>query len=319
MDKDTAFIVMSPFQALCSINVIKQKGIKDATIFLIDGIGSFEKTKMLLGLYKRDYIFVDRTLPWYSLIKYIKSFGRFRNVYIGDYFSIKEYIIAMAASVFNGNAVYMDDGNSTLSIAPPVSRKRYYSVKNRIAWLLFGLCGRLKRLHYAFCTIYDIKGISDYPIIKNDLSRLIGSESNTPGTGLYIIGTNVGDLKLKSYTYEDYLKWVIDYLKVKDDNETIYYCPHRKDPESHSEILDSNNVKMFDTEISVEVDFCSKGINPAVIIGFGSTALVTLKSIFPYSEVFNCTIIFEDEELNRTYKSIEDYMAEHHIPTLQKN
>lgn len=319
MAKDSAFIVMSPFQALCAISIIKQKGIVDATIFLIDGIGSYEKTKMLLKLYNKDYVFVDRALPWYSLIKYIKSFGRFRNVYIGDYFSIKEYIIAMAASVFNGNAVYMDDGNSTLSIPPPVSRKRYYSVKNWFAWQLFGLWGRKKSLNYSFCTIYDIKEISDYPIIKNDLSQLIGSEGNTQRAGFYIIGTNVVNLKLVGYAYEDYLRRVIGILKEKNDKETIYYCPHRKDSETYTDILNSNNVKLFDTEISVEVDFCSKGINPAVIIGFGSTALVTLKSIFPYSEVFNCTIIFEDEELNRTYKSIEDYMAEHHIPTLQKN
>ena len=103
------------------------------------------------------------------------------------------------------------------------------------------------------------------------------------------------------------------------DENTASGSNYRNAVVKEVKILDSNNVKMFNTEISVEVDFCSKGINPAVIIGFGSTALVTLKSIFPYSEVFNCTIIFEDEELNRTYKSIEDYMAEHHIPTLQKN
>ena len=316
MTRDSAFIIMSPFQALCAINIIKQKGMNKPTIFLINGIGSFEKTKKVLELYNYDYILVDRTLPWYSLIRFIKSMGNYMNVYVGDYFSIKEYIIAMTASKCGGNVVYLDDGNSTLSIAPPVSRKRYYSIKNRIAWMLFGLWGGLKHLQYSFCTIYDIQEISGYPVSKNDLSGLIGCEIAMPKKGFFIIGTNVGELKLKDYTYVDYLKRVITYLKDRDTNEPIYYCPHRKDPESYSELLSENHIQLFNTEVSVEVDFCSKGINPLLIIGFGSTALVTLKNIYQESEVVNCTILFEDEELNRTYKSIEAYMKEHRIQTL---
>ena len=314
---NAVFIVNSPFQALSSISVVKQNKFDSLAFYVINGEGSFEKTTALLKQYGFHYIVIDRLLHWFSLIKRVSFMGHFQTVYVGDYFSIKEYIIAMAASSLRANVVYLDDGNSTLSIAPPVSRKRYYSVKNRLAWCVFGGIAWLKRLRFSFCSIYDIEGKVKYPVKTNDLSCLINTNLAKPKIGYYIIGTNIRDSKIRNHTYIDYLNKVISFLRKSDENETIYYCPHRRNPETYSEFLEMNNIKIFNTEISVEVDFCSKGINPKIIIGFGSTALITLRSIFSETEVVNCRIDFKNEKQNIAYKSIEKYMQTYHIHTLE--
>jgi hypothetical protein len=72
-------------------------------------------------------------------------------------------------------------------------------------------------------------------------------------------------------------------------NEDVWYCPHRrnKDDVELLEILDHYNTKIFNTQVSVEYDFINKGLNPLYIAGFGSTALYTLKLIYPEAIVYN--------------------------------
>ena len=189
-NNNAVFIVNSPFQALSSISVVKQKKIDSPFFYVINGEGSFEKTTALLNQHDYHYIVIDRFLHWFLLIKWVRSMGHFQNVYMGDYFSIKEYIIAIAASSMHANVVYLDDGNSTLSIAPPVSRKRYYSLKNRLAWCAFGSIAWIKRINYSFCSIYDIEGKVKYPVKTNDLSCLINTNLSKPKNVTIFIGTH---------------------------------------------------------------------------------------------------------------------------------
>ena len=47
------------------------------------------------------------------------------------------------------------------------------------------------------------------------------------------------------------------------------------------DFCNKNEIKVFDSEISVEYDFINKGLTPRLIIGFNSNALYTLHIIYP--------------------------------------
>ena len=62
---------------------------------------------------------------------------------------------------------------------------------------------------------------------------------------------------------------------------------------------------MHNTEVSVEIDFVTNDIYPLVVIGFGSTALLTLKYIFPKASIIDLVFHHSDDALVKEYRSIE--------------
>ncbi len=53
---------------------------------------------------------------------------------------------------------------------------------------------------------------------------------------------------------------------------------------------------MYDTKVSVEFDFIEEGVSPKYVAGFGSTALYTLKLLFPKATVENIKIIRDESK-----------------------
>jgi hypothetical protein len=82
------------------------------------------------------------------------------------------------------------------------------------------------------------------------------------------------------------------------------------------DLLESNEIELFDTKVSVEYDFYVNNINPAIVIGFSSTALYTLKFIYPQAQVNNIYISLSDLELNRGHELLREYYTKCGIETL---
>ena len=305
--KRTLFIVNSPFQALCAVCTIKSKGLSTPFFYIINGAGSFEKTKAVVQMYGYKYEVIMKEWSLFSLMKHLKTKEKSSNIFLGDYYSRLEYFIGVTLASYKACITYLDDGNSTLSMLPPVSKKRFNLSPGAVKWLLFIILSFAKRIKYSFRSIYDIKGKIKLPVEENNLSILTVSDSKVL-KDTFIIGTDASNLVFKSIGYDDYLDRIMEEIKNLNEYGNILYCPHRRDKDSHENILISNNVELFNTDFSVEVDFCIKNIYPKYIIGFGSTALVTLKSIYPMADVYTVAIEFEDENLNNTYRSIERYM-----------
>jgi hypothetical protein len=177
--------------------------------------------------------------------------------------------------------IYVDDGNSTLYLSTGVIPSHIHSLK----WKLVSLLCRMKRIRCYLYTIFPIEkydGLSIFHLPFNDL--FANYNHSVKQAGVFIIGTNTSVLNIDVEKYQNTLKQISDNYSNK---EPIIYCPHRRDHNVFDDFCQDVGIQIFDTEVSVEFDFIKNKIFPKIIIGFGSTALYTLKKLYPQAEVYN--------------------------------
>ena len=136
-----------------------------------------------------------------------------------------------------------------------------------------------KHLQKTLFTIFDLNEGCPLPVEKNTFSSLVPDA--TLKKNIYIIGTNSDMLLFKDLSYSEYLRHLASYIKNRYPEEKVFYCPHRRDSHDYSGLVSDLGWCMFDTKFSVEIDFVQGKLYPLFIVGFGSTALLTLKKIFP--------------------------------------
>lgn len=286
MSANNLFIIKSPFQTLCAYSIIQRNKGLNYQVLLLKDQKNANKAEAFLEKQKCRYSIFDHTGGLKSIKRRLKDYAsKFDNVYVGDYFNIVMYAMAIFTTKKGGHIKYLDDGTATLLMMPPVSLPRYYYQKNRrIKYWGLNICRALKFVTETLCTIYELNN-TKWRIEKNDLSFL-SSNSVCDKKGCYIIGTNSSKIISK----EDYCR-VLDYtiklIKEYFPKEKIYYCPHRADEYQYNDYCHQHGVELFETQISVEVDFVERMIYPAMVVGYGSTALLSLKEIFPKSEILS--------------------------------
>ena len=316
---DSLIIVNSPFQAMCAIEAIKYYHHENVDFVLFDKPVIREMTAPLicnLGAvlyinHNDDGVFRLKK----KIDKVIKK--KYKRIFIGDYFSLDQYLVAISAAQYHSSFIYLDDGNSTLDLIAPVPRVRHNSSNERICYFVLDKIARVKKICSHFFTIYDLGKDFPYDYVQNNFSSFIGQSIGTQPKGVYIIGTNSGAIEMLGCTYSDYLMELSNYLQDKFKGAPVFYCPHRKDPYDYTNIVYKLGWHMFDTKISVEVDFLNGKIYPEFVIGFGSTALLTLKKIYPKSKVVTIKFICKDDFINNSYAEIESYYEKSGISTLK--
>ena len=129
------FVLGSPFQTLCALEAKKHYSVENVVFALFDNAISHTMIEPLLKNQGEIYYIKHEGKGTVNLIKCVKKTvkEKFSCIFIGDYFSFAEYIVAICLAKCNAQFVYLDDGNSTLAIAPPISRKRPRS-RNEGIW-----------------------------------------------------------------------------------------------------------------------------------------------------------------------------------------
>lgn len=307
-NKKALFIVSSPFQALCSLEAISHYSIDDVHYLLFEDPIVREMTLPIIkdkGLIHFVEIKDNITV---SIIKALLMGGwpeRFDILFVGDYFSYGQYEAAVIKSKLGANLFYLDDGNSTLLIAPPISLKRGRSKREKKYYVLWDIIAKLKNIKKHLFTIYDLNKGCPLPVEKNFFLSL--APTSTTKKGIFVIGTNSSVLSFKSGSYSQKLTRLAQFLNSIYPNECVYYCPHRRDTNDYSDIIKSLGWELFDTKYNVEIDFVRENMYPCCVVGFGSTALLTLKKIFQSSDVKTIYMDLELETSNKEYRSIESY------------
>lgn len=306
----TAVILSTPFQALCAIEALHYFKIMHYDVYLLDighkaGVGG---TKEILDYYHIPF----QKLSYDSFKKFISRLNERKEKYsrfvLGDYFSLDMYILAGWMSQKDPEFIYVDDGGSSLLID---SRKLPLKSKLRKAFADILMIGKGKKNKKMF-SVFSIQ-TSKFSIVRNKM-ELLKSTSASAQAGVYIIGTISGHPGLGWYN----LPWfeeVKKYIAGRFPDEPIYYCPHRRD---ENPLLDSwigqASFQRHKTEGNVEFDFIRKKLNPKAIIGFGSTALYTLKSIYPDARIYSLfpsSFLKENTSISKGLKVIsEEYGKE---------
>lgn len=305
MDMEALFIVNSPFQALCALEAIDHFSISSPVFLVLSDGNSRKQTMPLIEDKGRVLLFDHTTQGIVSLIKRAKSLNiKTKRVFVGDYFSLAQYVIAGICAKVGASIYYLDDGNSTLAIFPPVSKKRYESKNARIGFIAFGLIASIKLIKESFFTIYDVSAKNNL-VIKNEF-KILRNKFDNKAQAVFIIGTNPSACHFNR-DYRIVLKEKIQFLRNRFPGETIYYCPHRRDETVYGDFFYDCGVLLFNTEVSVEVDFYKKNITPVAVAGFGSTALLTLKVLYPNVMAISFKIETDNDSTNKTYSYIGDY------------
>lgn len=316
--REAAIIVASPFQALCAMEAIKSFQVEKPHFYAYESENSLEKTHSFIisrGYECEDLKDVSGT---FSIINAFKKHKKYNCIISGDYFSKFCFLIALLWSKVKTDIIYVDDGNSTLTLLPPLRKKRFKE-GSTLQILFYGillLFSKIKGLTHTFFTIYNVEGKEfPYPSFKNSFSGLC-SGSDKHKTGVYIIGTNSSKTGWERQVYCDYLAIVKHYVDENYPKEKVYYCPHRSDQYNYDKECENLGMAMFNTKVSVEVDFVTNNINPVAVFGFGSTALLTLKLIFGDSNVIDIVYHSDNRQEELEYRQIERIYEQNGISLL---
>lgn len=305
---EAAIFVSSPFQALCALEAIKEFKVRRPVFFIQGHEVSHEMTRNFIVKNGFSYINVSETSNAFEAIKIHHRHKKFQYLFVGDYFSCGHFLLSMLWSKINATIVYLDDGNSTLSLLPPTSRKRLNSGSSphKIFYRLLELYKNLKGIRRVFFSFYNLtdRGFP-YPMITNYLSILKTDDIVSRKYGIYIIGTNSSQIGWAREKYVDKLRIIRDYAR-KYSNDPIYYCPHRRDERNYQKELQKLGCLLYETDVSVEVDFVSNKIYPFMVFGFGSTAMLTLKMLYPETVFYNFVFHSQNQQEESEYRIIED-------------
>ena len=323
MKGDSLFIVNTPFLCLCMLEAIHHYNITDYdVVFKPDSVEA--NNQMVEGILNERgirYSVVDMSQLSFILPHLFKRKKRYSKLFNGDYYGagVAAYIYSIVYARCKARIVYFDDGTQTLELFCSQPKERVKTLKVRVFLRLFELLKHLKCLGKPyFYTIFDVNS-KEFIIEKNTLSTLKTNNKVLERKGIYIIGTNIDG---SYYDREDclfVLKRLLERIQSVYDEE-IWYCPHRRnrDDKELLQILDQYNIKLFNTKVSVEYDFVKNRINPTYIAGFNSTALYTLKLIYPDSIVENVfqRQVIEDPSVTAYAEAYSDQLQKIGVKTI---
>ena len=315
---EALFIISSPFQAICALEAIDYYKITSPHILLFDTPIIRKMTYPILQDHGETCFLKVTGGGTLAIIKaLLKQLNRnkYDIIFIGDYFSYFHYVTALFMSKRHARYIYLDDGNSTLTIMPPSSRQRGRSKRERKYLQIWDFFSNVKTIKKSFFSIYDLGEEFPFDVEKNTLSSFVGNNVNVQ-SGIYVIGTDSSFLHLKDRTYSDYLKALDKYIKESYGEENVYYCPHRRDENDFHQLVDELGWHYRDSEYGVEIDFLRKNIYPLLVVGFGSTALYTLKKIFSKTSIETIYIVFVEDHMNNAYRAIEKEFSQYGIRTI---
>ena len=319
-------IACSPFQIICALEAISYFGIKDFDFFLPltgkDQKSSSECKDILTenGISFKEFQFSSLK----EQLNYYKNnrIKRYSKIICGDYIDLNQRLLMHLSCKKNSKIIFVDDGNSTLKIfETEFSMWKHIGPRGKLKLFLINLIHKPQKENIFFYSIFDSPSNRNQ-IIKNNLSN-IKSEIEGVQKGVYVLGTVASVLNplLKESSIEEFVDKIFLYLKSKYPTEEIYYCPHRRDKENESinSMLETHKINLFPTKVSVEFDFIREEINPLFVIGFGSTALFTLKKIYPNSCISSISMTLTDKKINEEYELIERKYLESNIEMLNVN
>lgn len=295
-----AAIVTSPLQILLAKQICEKLDYSNVeyTILVESSDPRLENLKKLA-----EYLHLTYSIKYFEdsyfkgKFKYVKLLCSIFNnngfdiVIIGMYFCIFSHLISLKYVKKSGKLIYIDDGTATIELD---SEDCYRLRMNSKKWYYVRLLLTLKRVdHRRYYTIFDNISSKHYDTEKyNPFSTNVNAQVQLKG--IFILGTNSSIYAnnfspvMSMESFNSFIIKSIELLKDKNQEENIYYSPHGRD--NSTELLDycrKNEIEILKSMYSVEIDYVLKGYYPKIIAGPSSTALFTLKKIFPNSIVID--------------------------------
>lgn len=320
----SCFIVTSTFQLLCAIEAIHEFKIYEYKfIFALKkewGERNYQMAEMARKWnYQYDLVWIDNSNlsmesadSWYREGESNKKYG---YVFIGDYYAIELKVLALKYANRIAKILYLDDGISTLRILKQLEKvesinwvaaiRFHKQQKKQNAAIQKELLDKYGIIDsHAFFTIFaDIpapKGITTY---MNTLQYVKAKTLNNffeRESCVYVIGTVINQFAelggLSTAEFEGVISENLSLIKMRYPSSKIVYIPHGRDTNQLVKSLcEQFKIQYLPINETCETFILRKG-EPIAVYGYCSTALITLKRLFPTIEIFNYYI-------NRKYRN----------------
>lgn len=312
--KSAIYIISSPLQALCAIEA-KLKFNFYQNYFFITYLSEQLKSKSTIINVLNNFginSYREIVLPkYYNYLKYLiinlRKSIKYDYIFIGDYFNTSYYLLALIFKKRDSKLIFLDDGNSTIEAF--IYKFKY--AKNRgISYYLRYLITKIICMPVfinskTFFTIFSNTNTKHFSVIKNEFEIIKYNllNNNVKNESGVIIGSNFAEMGFLKE--EEYIKVLLDVIKKYPQTKNIYYFPHRNENKDKlNNIMKLTNIIICENNSCIELEIVNKNINPKFIIGFGSTALYSLKILYPTSNIIGYIIKLRDDYLNVIYEEI---------------
>lgn len=280
------FIVESPLQLLCAYEAIcREKGEEYELLIRQTGRGLNDKhliscAEYLDLKYQIFWLFPNkikwglfRNIPlWLKLWR-----GNYQEAYLG---SIYSSALSMISKLIRTKKIqYLDDGAATVRAqAEMIAGKR--EIKN---WFTF----------------FNLKPLKGQVITKHRFDFLNKLVSDKDYDGSYFIGQPVEIMK--GINKDEYIRVIKKIAESHSEEKPLIYIPHRVEDCEFLECY--KNIKILRLDLPIELYFIKYNDKlPMEVYSFYSTALVSLKSLFP--EISASAIKISTEKSN--YHQLDD-------------
>ena len=308
MGEKNLYIISTPIQLLSAIEAQKHFETKNNILvilfFLVLDGKNINQMFDLLEFFPYDKLITyqnNNGVKIFNLIKYIKEISstKYENVFFGHSTPLYRRMIA---NLRYKKLWFLDDGvltitvhnqiynteisNTNLSSLP--SEKTGYKMKlrNLYYWLNnIKIDCQLKDIR--FFTMFSLHKYQNEKIINYDFSyiRELFHTQTEPDNTIYILGQPL-KRAIKMHTF-DYIRYLDSIFKCYS-NRQIVYIPHRTEIMSdwfQYILYSKENVSIVYPDMPIELYFLKKHIMPTTVISFITTALFTIKKIFPLSSI----------------------------------
>ena len=310
----SVFVAYTPFQVLCAVAAIRQLEIDDYLILakLPRGEVRNSQTKALLEKYhinyKQPFFFGRLSLYFYMCMAFLHRKNRYTRLFIGDLRDVSSYYVGFNYVSDNCQVVFLDDGNITINylqdcISEPM-KPHHRAMLDKIAKR------RNMEVGHNFLTIYgDIESPKNH-ICQLDLHFVVEDKESKArqAKDVYIVGTNIErycvPLEIPEDVYIVKLGELMQNLRQQYPDDTVFFIPHGRETMDYGQKLCAKYGCVFQhPKMMIELELLNKPCPPKAIYGYTSTALHTLKKLFPTARVVN--ILFQSPEDNTFY---QDYV-----------
>jgi len=290
----SVFVVGSPFQALCLVGAIRNLKLTDYKVVVIFYDRYYQVKNVLdrFGInYELRYVGKYRwRMRWYRITSLIHRKNKYKRLFLGDFRSETLLYFGLQYVSDGADIVYLDDGNATIPLfdgkrtTPPlgIMDTKYAALMTKFRKISF--------LKY-FYSVYTNLPNEKYVIKHNSLGILNCNTNDVDNRTVYIIGTNTSiyckSMNISEATIVKVLETIIQNIRNKYLQTEIIYIPHGKDTSfGVKHLCKQYHVEYKKLDVPVELYFVDEHI-PIAIYSFMSSALYSLKQMFPNSDVYN--------------------------------
>lgn len=313
------FVIESPFQMLSALEAVRYFALDNNVLFMrisgnsrnneqlgtIANYGDWIKIIPFETAKLRDLAAIKRS------IREIRKNYEIGLLFLGEFYSP---VITAFGVLFSSTKIYvLDDGAGSLEIwnyyhsSDPKQAKRFMhaSLNNRIKamvnCLLRNWPGKKRKVIYLF-SCFDLTSNQRLQVTKHNFdftrsktSTLTEQKNDT----LFFLGSCACE---SGVVTEEYYEQCISKVAALYKDMHLVYLPHRH--ERADKI--ASRVAPYGFEIKyldsiVELGFCELQERPRYVASFLSTALYSLKMIFPEADV--TAFLYDESQINQRYRA----------------